>query len=264
MKLKSSVWLILVLAVMCVAPFGALAGASDPAQAERLFNDVPLGGTLTGSRAGAFAYYRIEYPGDDRVISVELSVTPGDPAMMQGVGINLYGPNGFKMGEPVPIGSGVAVLYGDNVRATWIVQVYNYLPDVTVQYSIVARGLPEVPAPTAATVATPVVAPAPAAAPRMSGALLGNRGGAFARIPLEYAGDGSEVRYKLIFSPDDPVVVNGVGLTVYGPDGRAWAGQPTGTPGERVVAFSSSVAGRYELVVYNYIEGLVIQYSVSR
>lgn len=264
MKLKSSVWLVLVLAVACVGPWGALAATADPSQAERLFNDVPLSGTLTGSRAGAFAYYRIEYPGDDRVIAIELSVTPGDPATMRGVGINLYGPNGFKMGELVPIGSGVAVLYGDKVRATWIVQVYNYLPDVTVQYSIVAKGLPEVQAPAVRAATAPVMAPAPAAAPRMSGTLLGNRGGAFARIPLEYAGDGSEARYKLIFSPDDPVVANGVGLTVYGPGGRAWAGQPTGTPGERVVTFSSGAAGRYELVVHNYIEGLLIQYSVGR
>lgn len=264
MKRKTSWALILLLAIVCAGPWSALAATADPLQAKRLFNDVPLGGTLMGNRAGAFAYYRIEYPGDDRVIAVELSVTPGDPATMRGVGINLYGPNGFKMGETVPIGSGVAVLYGDKVKATWIVQVYNYLPDVTVRYSIVARGLPEVQTPAAAPATAPVVAPAPTAAPRMSGTLLGSRGGAFARIPLEYAGDGSEARYKLIFSPDDPVVANGIGVTVYGPDGRAWAGQLTGVPGERVVVFSSSAAGRYELVIHNYIEGLAIQYSVSR
>jgi hypothetical protein len=253
------------LALLLVGPGAAL--AADPVQSEALYNNAPRAGTLTGNPAGAFAYYRIDYPGDDRVISIELSVSPGDPATMSGVGINLYGPNGVVLGEVVPIGSGVAILYGDQVQATWLVQVYNYLPNTAVHYSIIAKGLPEVLVATAAPAPTPAagtaVTMAPAKAFPVSGTLVGERGGAFVRIPSDYTGSGAQARYTLMFSSDTPVVAQGVGLTVYGPDGSSWTAEPTGTPGERRVTFSSTASGLYELVIHNYIPGFAMHYSVS-
>lgn len=265
MNWKRLLTIALLLALLIAGPGAAL--AAEPAQAEALLNNVPHTGMLTGNPAGAFAYYRIDYPGDDRVISIELSVSPGDPATMRGVGINLYGPNGIVLGEVVPIGSGVAILYGDQVQATWLVQVYNYLPNTSVNYSIVAKGLPEVPAVATAPSATPkpagTVSAAPAKTFAVSGMLIGEAGGAFVRIPSDYAGNGAQARYTLTFGADNPVVAQGVGLTVYGPDGSSWTAEPTGVPGERRVTFSSTASGHYELVIHNYIPGFALHYSVS-
>ena len=55
--------------------------------------------TLTGNRAGAFAYYSIDYPGDGRIITIELDMAPGDPVVMQAAGFNVYGPNAYYIGS---------------------------------------------------------------------------------------------------------------------------------------------------------------------
>lgn len=236
-----------------------------------LLNDAPVAGVLTGNRAGAFSYYSIDYPGDLRVVTIELQFAPADPVTRLGFGFNVYGPNGFVIGRGAEHENGddepLRLQYSDANKATWLVQVYNYIPGHRVAYSLVARGLPAVQA-LPGPIPTPTVAPVPASPADLglaaTGTLAGNRSGAFAVYKLDYRGDGSEVVMTMSFTPDDPVIARGVGFVVYGPSGEVSRGQSTGLPGQRKAVFASREPGAYTVQVFNYIQGVVIQYSVTR
>jgi len=267
--IRKTVGSILLVLALTLLGAGAVLAGPDPAQADPLYNETPISGTLTGSRGGAFAYYKVNYPGNGNVVSVELSVSPGDPAAMKGISLKLYSASGTELGVVVPTGTGLAVPYSDDTQGTWTVQIGNYLDGVTVAYTIVAKGLPKVQTPVKETApAAPQAANRPAVtvkAPTPSvGALAGNNAGAFARIELDYPADGSEMHVTLNYSPADPATRRGVGLTVYGPNGQSWKGQPGATPGEIKAIVASSAAGKYEAVVWNYISGFSIDYKVTQ
>jgi hypothetical protein len=65
------------------------------------------------------------------------------------------------------------------------------------------------------------------------------------------------------FVPDDPVIARGVGFVVYGPSGEVAHGQSTGLPGQREAVLASDKPGPYLVQVFNYIEGVVIHYSIA-
>ena len=273
-----SLWvLLLVLATLLGSATSVLAASPTPAGAEPLYDNTPINFSLAGNRGGSFAYFTVTYPGDDSVVAVQLAVFPGDPAAMKGVSLKLYNKSGTQLANSVPYSSGLAVLYGDSDPGVWTVQVANYVDGATLNFSIEAVGLPSQPAPAApAAPATPVppAAPAPAAPATtvtpastttpsaMAGALAGNSGGAFARFTL--AGDGSTVTLIGTFNPDTPASKNAIGFTVYDPSGKSWKATTTMTPGERVVTFPTSAGSAYEVVVYNYVDGFTVNYSISK
>ncbi len=139
-------WTVVVAMVALGVVLAATAQSTDSREPQQLMDNVPIEGTLTGSRAGAFHYYAIEYPGDLRVVNIELWFAPADPVTRLGVGFNVYGPNGYFIGEGAEAGGAgdglLRLWYSDAREATWLVQVYNYIPDQTIGYSIVAQGLP--------------------------------------------------------------------------------------------------------------------------
>lgn len=263
--------LLLLVAILAIAV--ALAKV-DPSLAENaypeLVNKVPASGTLVGNRAGAFDYYTIDYPGDYRVVTIELHFVPADPVTKLAFGFNVYGPNGYVIGrgaeQDEDAEGPVQLQYSDGHEAMWLVQVYNYLHNYPVSYSLVVNGLPEpsLPSPAPTPTAASEVESPPELDLQIAGALVGSRAGSFAFYELDYDGDGSEVALKMTFTPDDPVIARGVGLVVYGPSGEVARGQPTGRPGERELAFASDQPGSYLIQVFNYIEGAVITYSISR
>jgi len=268
---RKSLWvLLLVLATLLGGATSSLAASPTPAGAEPLYNDTPIAFSLVGNSGGSFAYFTINYPGNENVVSVELSVYPGDPAAMKGVSLKLYNKSGSELGVAVPIASGLAVMYGDSVQGVWTVQVANYINGVPLNFSIRAIGLPSQPAPVTpaapaqpAAPAAPAVKPAPTTAPSaMAGALAGNSAGAFARFTL--TGDGSDVALTGMFNPDTPASKNAIGFTVYGPTGKSWKAASTKTPGERVVSFPTSAGSVYEVVVYNYVDGFTANYSITK
>lgn len=140
------VWTAVVVVVAVGVVVAATAQSTGSTEPQELMDNVPLEGTLTGSRAGAFRYYTIEYPGDLRVVNIEMWFAPADPVTRLGVGFNVYGPNGYFIGEGGEAeGAADGLLrlwYSDASKATWLVQVYNYIPDHTIGYTIVAEGLP--------------------------------------------------------------------------------------------------------------------------
>lgn len=257
--------------VLSVAVVGGVVAQNETVGYPRLLNEVPASGMLTGNRAGSFAYYTIHYPGDLRVVSIELEFAPADPVTRLGVGLNVYGPGGYLIGqtgeeEPVSEDKVLTVRYSDTNEATWLVQVYNYIPNHTVSYAVTAKGLPEV------TPTGPVTTPQPSDEPQppvsldttITGSLTGQPAGAFAFYEFAYPGDGSEVEVEMIYMPDNDLIATGVGLIIYGPSGEVARGTGTGRPTERKAAFSSGVAGTYLIQVYNYIAGLTVQYTIQR
>ena len=93
--------------------------------------------------------------------------------------------------------------------------------------------------------------------------LVGKSAGAHDRHEFQYAGDSSEVIVRMVFEPDGPVTGEGVRFVVYGPQGEVGKGQKTDRPGERELSFSAEESGTYTIQVHNYIEGLVVRYSLE-
>lgn len=281
------VFVSLALAIVLVAGAAGVAlGQDTPETAQMLVGDTPVSGTITGSSAGAFDYWVIDYPGDDIVVRIVARFAPGDPAALAGVGFNVYGPAGFDIGESTPTGDEDGredLSHSESDATRWLVQVYNYIDGLTVSYTLAAEGLPApaatpTPQPTPMGTPTPQATP-PAAAPTptapveegvmaldtsASGTLVGNAGGAFDRYTLSYPGDNSEVDLTMTYAPDNSVISPGVGFIIYGPEGQEFEAQPTGDPGERTVTLASDVAGTYLVQVHNYIDGLTINYTITR
>lgn len=146
---KSSWTRVLTVVVVCALSLSAIAAAPSSADtSEALHNEQVVSATLTGNRGGAFAFYTLDYPGDESVVTIELRYTPADPVTAAGVGFNVYAPDGFHIGQGQPVedtgGEGVLQLqYSDGNKATWLVQVYNYIPEHTISYRIMVKGLPE-------------------------------------------------------------------------------------------------------------------------
>src|SRR5262245_30078836 len=135
---------------------GASALAADP-QAGSASEAVALDRTLSGSLGpGGFAYYRFFYPGDNSVATINLDVTPDDSFLLKNVGFNIYAPDGslvVKGGAQPGLSPDVLANVIDDspsAKGHHIVQVYNYDPSRSFDFSIWGTGSaqpPTTPAP---------------------------------------------------------------------------------------------------------------------
>lgn len=232
----------------------------DPAAPIAIPTDQSLEFTLLGSRAGAFAYYSIEYPGDGRIITIELDLAPGDPVAINGAGFNVYGPNGYF------IGSGSKSLtktdrkefhWSDYNPVPWLIQVYNYLDGVPVNFHLQVTGLPDPePEPTRA----PVMLAAEAAGFSMTSAnLVGDHGGNYHYYKVDSNGGGSEVTLHLYYAPDNHLVSRGFGMNIYAPTDGILAAY-----GGHEAKFKLELPGTYLLQIYNYLHGINISYVLTQ
>jgi len=160
----------------------------------------------------------------------------------------------------------LSLSYGSADPTVLLVQVYNYVENHPVSYGIVAQGA-STPASSAAVASAeqPAQATVPSVSSSLSesGTLVGSAAGAFAHWGITVATDSQDVMVTLNWTPDDPIVSTGVGVMVYGPSGQAAKGEPTGTPGQRSVTLPASIPGVYDVMIYNYIEGLQIHYTIA-
>ncbi|MHB1294541.1 MAG: hypothetical protein ACYC4R_06050 [Anaerolineae bacterium] len=263
---KLFVSLILALLLAAVPAASALAASTDVNAPLAVGNEAPAGDVLVGASQGAFHYYAIQYPGDESIVTFTLHFKPADPVTSAAFGFNVYGPNGFHIGQGAPTednDAGVLVLsYADQTPATWLVQVYNYLPGAPVSYLLEVEGVREAQPATAA----PAAAAAPASSGlegTASGTLTGVTSGAVALYNITPNTD-DDITITLNLSADNPVIRQGAGFVVYGPAGEVARGVPTGDPGERVATFGPDVGTPYTIQVYNYLDGLVLNYSLSQ
>jgi len=231
--------------------------------------------SLAGSEAGSFAYYRIAYPGNAAELRVQVRFAEYQGGVSP-LGFNVYGPNGrVDKGAWQSENDCLEITYQEDEPATLLVQVYNY-GSADMPYSITAVGLPEVAeaepeAAGASATATPSAAGTEEQAPEeaaawgtVSGAVIGDRAGAFAAHTIQSSGDGEDITVTMTVSPADPLFSVAFGLNVYSPSGQLVAvAAETGDQGVREATWASDAEGSYYLQVYNYSDGVVMYYTLE-
>jgi hypothetical protein len=129
---------------------GTIVGASGNGsgdQAIRLSSAQSAGrGTIAGSSAGAFAYFGFDYQGNNEKVGITLGVEPGYSSVANGVGFNVYRGSDLVASSMVTSGrtSGDAVAWvqlANDTAGYYVVQVLNYIPGVTVNYTLRTVGL---------------------------------------------------------------------------------------------------------------------------
>jgi hypothetical protein len=97
------------------------------------------------SPGGNFAGFEFNYPGDDSVFTLNMHVTPDDPFVLQNVGFAVYNPNGdlvVRGGAQPGLFNNISANVISKTPGTYFVQLYNYDPQTTIDYSIVLLTAP--------------------------------------------------------------------------------------------------------------------------
>jgi hypothetical protein len=63
--------------------------------------------------------------------------------------------------------------------------------------------------------------------------------------------------------PMDPILKRAVGFKIYDPSGKEVAAGIANSDGQREATFASDVAGDYLILVYNYAEGVDLNYILE-
>lgn len=294
---------LLSLAAACGLALAALpllpAGAQENTTADRA---IPLtgavSGALTGSSAGAYAYYRFDYPGKNQVAHIELRFTPGDRYVARAAGFKLYRGDSEvvdRHGE----GGREAVAFYDLDRgqaASYTIQVYNYNQGTTINFTLSVSGIAlptPIPAGPAAVAAAPTApttgAPPPAASPappptlpalgqnttpasalpldqERFATLPGTRGGYFHFYRFAYPVDGyRDVTVEMNYTPGSGLTKEAVGLYVYRGDDRVGSLDREIIDGRGVakVHLVDRDPDVYYVQVFNYTADTTIDYSVK-
>jgi hypothetical protein len=103
-------------------------------------------GSLAGNSGGAFAYYSLDYQGNNETITLSMPFKPGRGTTGAGVSFGLYrGASLVGTGILVDghdVSEGVAYLsYTSDQAGPLTVQVYNYIPGTAADYTLYALGL---------------------------------------------------------------------------------------------------------------------------
>jgi hypothetical protein len=263
----------LALGTVGVASAANVPAASSPGTAMPLSTASTT--VIQGDNAGAFSFYRFDYPGQDIPGTLTITYRPSDPVTANAVGVNLY-QGGALLASSTGVSSTPGTVTVDFSSATAgpvLVQVYNYLTGEPVSFQLalspLAAPAPAAPAPAPASAtgsesASSADHPVSLAEPA-TGMLTGRTAGAYAYYTLPYPGDGSTQSVQLVFSPAGSNVSDGVYLNLYQNGAQLASVNATqaATPGVLVVPFSSSTAGPVLVQVANYTDGLTTGYTLS-
>lgn len=100
--------------------------------------------TLVGSGGGANQYYLVHYPGNNSTLSISVTFPSLAGVSPSAVGFNVYDGSTLKAtARPVDDGNGIQAAvwtYTDPNPATFGIQVFNYAPGATVNYTIYQVG----------------------------------------------------------------------------------------------------------------------------
>lgn len=101
----------------------------------------PVSGTITGNAGGSFAFFTLPPETGDLAVKLELSYEPDDPIIARGVGFTVYDGQRRQVGQ----GANTTGRPGERTLtllpapgATRLVQVFNYLPNVTIRFTLTA------------------------------------------------------------------------------------------------------------------------------
>jgi len=263
------------------APAPAATDNSQPQNAIQLQPDKIVNGGLEGNSGGRFAYYKFTYKGDMSTVTINLQIEPDDAKILENSGFKIYGPTPGKEygqgGAQKGLVPNVAGNLISNEAGEYVVQVYNYNPQTSIGFALVATGLTEQPQ----TVAAPApVAPAaaPAASPTpgtgqigqqqnsFKGHLANGSGGHFALYEFNYPGNREVYTLNMQVSPDSPSGLANVGFKVYGPvkdKVYAESGTQQGLIPNVTGNLISKDPGTYTVQIFNYNPDVPIDYELS-
>ncbi len=261
-RLQIIMALVIVLMLLAVETVAAEGGDETVA----LGGDEPVSAVLKGGwHAGAFDYYKVEYPGDVEMrISAEFRGM--DATLFGFVGFNVYGPGGYEeQGAVTRESPTLELFYRRDEAATLYVQVYNYSIKA-VSYTIKAEGAATVEIDEGAVGADDGSGTAETTeGDTLSGTIVGDRAGAFDTYSFWYDGSGDDVSVRMTFAPSDPSFGNALGFEIWVPGkGLPTRGvAPKNVFGLHRAVFASDVAGEYMIKVYNYADGVPMRYDLT-
>lgn len=299
--MRAAVILVLALATLMPGSALAVNSSTDTAQPLDA-SQPSAADTLVGNSGGAFRYFAISYPGGGLAVPITMRAQPGRGTAGVATGFKLYGPTGLIgeaiVNDRSTTDSTYAFTLVHSVPGTYYIQVYNYIQGLSLTFQLNVSGLPA-PLATAPEAAPAAGAGAPSqgssaapgsAAPRpdnttpdgaivltqqavtTGGLIQGSRGGSFNFFWLDYPGGSSDMSITIGYSPITATSDQAVGFKLYrqdptNPTRAILAGQSseTGRNSSSATAgftLNAAPAERYLLQVYNYLDGVTVNYTL--
>ena len=242
--------------------------ADNPGHADR----------LVGNSGGVARFYRVDYAGNGQPTTIQVTAVPGQGVTYRWFGFKMYGPQGV-VGESTvkqneQTWTSYAMTMASSTPGVYLVQVYNFADQIPVDFNIQATGL---------LGATPATGSAPAAASNatpdraisagqpsttLSGALTGQRDGAFQYFTVEYPGGWPTLTVNMAYSPPSPLQNNMVGFLLWRVgDGnlvaRSTENSRDATSATLSASYQADAADTLLVQAFNYQPDLSIGFNLS-
>lgn len=272
--------LALILAMSLVGPEAAFAANTGPDTATPLsVTNNRVSATLVGSTGGAYQYYRVNYQGSNAPVNFTLTYQPGFGTGNGDFGFNLYGPSGLAFAGQVTntTSNSATAQYtlANNAAITLLVQIYNYTPGASVNYTLTINGLSG----GSTAVITGQTASSPGQAQNVTatnatigGTIVGAAAGAFQYFNLHYPGGNASMTITMNASPTYTAAGSvAYGFTLYQtlPNGQTStvANSSVTAQDTNSMTLSATVtqpaSATYQLQVYNYWPGVTVHYGIQ-
>jgi hypothetical protein len=226
-------------------------------------------GRLAGNRGGAYAFYAFDYPGSGQLVVVRLRVSQSYGEVGRLLGFNVYGPQGhLGSGRPKdgdPTATQAELTFAESAPGRYLVQVCNYVDGASVDFPLDVEGLGAAPPPPPST--RPEEAPlANRSLPHLAGTLVGQSGGAFHYVAVDYPGGDEQLTVTLTVGPRYAPSERALGMHLYRGSDLVATGQVAEVADERqtfVLYYRGRSAERLTLQVFNYAPGHAASYAIS-
>ncbi|MBI2305071.1 MAG: hypothetical protein HYU86_10065 [Chloroflexi bacterium] len=266
--------LVALLLIVTAFPVAVFAGNETPDMAILLTaENTGHADRLVGNGGGAFRFYRIDHPGQGLPVKIELTTSPGRDSYGLAFGLKVYGPTGLVGEAPVERNEGTwtrfSMTLATALAGAYLIQVYNYVDGMAVDFSIQVSGLAEAAPKPDAVVSTadrPFAITQPTA--NIGGLLLGKSDGNFAYFSFEYPGANTMLDIELRYSPPSPFQNGAIGFNLYRRDDGVLVGQGFETQRDSAQAtvsypLKNVEGGTYLLQVFNYEAGLQANFVLA-
>jgi hypothetical protein len=98
-----------------------------------------VSGDMTGTVAGQFRYYTLDYAGDSRDVTLTIYFTPSDSTRTSGIGLHVWQPGGQKLASMTGVSDTKGtnrVTFFSGVKGPYLVQVFNYAPGLQTFFQV--------------------------------------------------------------------------------------------------------------------------------